>query len=94
MGECSFGAGFGQTNKYKELELDIDQRIWRRIPTAIFKGMTRRYQVDHSLPSQQVLEANPKADVESVCLHQTSSEKFWPGYRIRLATRDDCSEFG
>ena len=45
MGECSFGNGFGQTNKNKKLELEFDETIWRTIPTAIFKGMTRRYQV-------------------------------------------------
>ncbi|GJP87228.1 hypothetical protein AnigIFM59636_008818 [Aspergillus niger] len=44
MGECSFGNGFGQTNKNKKLELEFDEGIWRSIPTAIFKGMTRRYQ--------------------------------------------------
>ncbi|EHA20240.1 hypothetical protein ASPNIDRAFT_194740, partial [Aspergillus niger ATCC 1015] len=44
MGECSFGNGFGQTNKNKKLELELDEGIWRSIPTAIFKGMTRRYQ--------------------------------------------------
>ncbi|GFN13409.1 cytochrome P450 [Aspergillus tubingensis] len=45
MGECSFGNGFGQTNKNRKLELEFDEDIWRTIPTAIFKGMTRRYQV-------------------------------------------------
>ncbi|RDH33525.1 cytochrome P450 [Aspergillus welwitschiae] len=44
MGECSFGNGFGQTNKNKKLELEFDESVWRSIPTAIFKGMTRRYQ--------------------------------------------------
>lgn len=48
MGECSFGNGFGQTNKKKELEVDFDEKIWRSIPSAIFKGMTRRYQVQNN----------------------------------------------
>lgn len=45
MGECSFGNGFGQTNKNRKLELEFDEDVWRTIPTAIFRGMTRRYQV-------------------------------------------------
>ncbi|BCR96891.1 uncharacterized protein AKAW2_30210S [Aspergillus luchuensis] len=44
MGECSFGNGFGQTNKNRKLELEFDEDVWRTIPTAIFRGMTRRYQ--------------------------------------------------
>ncbi|KAJ5676264.1 cytochrome P450 [Penicillium macrosclerotiorum] len=44
MGECSFGNGFGQTNKNKNLELEFDEGVWKRIPMAIFRGMTRRYQ--------------------------------------------------
>ncbi|KAJ5935966.1 cytochrome P450 [Penicillium verhagenii] len=48
MGECSFGKGFGQTNPSDsfELELEMDEKVWKTIPTAIFKGMTRRYQVN------------------------------------------------
>ncbi|KAJ5716754.1 cytochrome P450 [Penicillium malachiteum] len=48
MGECSFGSGFGQTNKNKKLDVEFDENIWKRIPTAIFEGfevMARRYQL-------------------------------------------------
>ncbi|KAJ5703250.1 cytochrome P450, partial [Penicillium malachiteum] len=45
MGECSFGNGFGRTNKNKKLDLDFDEAVWKRIPTSIFTGMTRRYQL-------------------------------------------------
>ncbi|KAJ5749387.1 cytochrome P450 [Penicillium nucicola] len=48
MGECSFGNGFGQTDRNKEMDLEFDERIWKRIPSAIFKGMTRRYQLTHA----------------------------------------------
>ncbi|KAJ5727066.1 cytochrome P450 [Penicillium malachiteum] len=46
MGECSFASGIGQTNKNKKLEIEFDENMWKRIPTVIFKGMTRRYQVE------------------------------------------------
>ncbi|KAJ5741103.1 cytochrome P450 [Penicillium malachiteum] len=47
MGECSFGKGFGQTNPSDSFDfgLEMDAKVWKSIPTAIFKGMTRRYQL-------------------------------------------------
>jgi hypothetical protein len=56
MGECSFGKGFGQANPSDsfEFDLEMDEKVWKSIPTAIFKGMTRRYQVKTPV-SQQTL---------------------------------------
>ncbi|KAJ5649356.1 cytochrome P450 [Penicillium longicatenatum] len=47
MGECSFGKGFGQTNPSDsfEFDLEMDEKVWKSIPTAIFKGIIRRYQL-------------------------------------------------
>ncbi|TGO35066.1 hypothetical protein BHYA_0171g00020 [Botrytis hyacinthi] len=45
MGECSFGKGFGQTNPTKDIDIDIDEDTWEKIPSAIFDGMTKRYQL-------------------------------------------------
>ncbi|TEY74363.1 hypothetical protein BOTCAL_0073g00010 [Botryotinia calthae] len=44
MGECSVGKGFGQTNPTKDIDIDFDKSTWERIPSAIFNGMTKRYQ--------------------------------------------------
>lgn len=89
MGECSFGNGFGQTNKNRKLELEFDENTWRTIPTAIFKGMTRRYQVVNEFFWVKERSERP-ANAESVCLHQAPSEETRPKHRIWLATRDDC----
>jgi len=45
MGECSFGKGFGQTNPDKKAEDGVEERVWKSIPSSIFNGLTKRYQV-------------------------------------------------
>lgn len=70
MGECSFGNGFGQTNKNKKLDIDFDESIWKRIPTSIFTGMTRRYQVRNSYFYEWM-----RWLMEQVRLHQTLSKE-------------------
>ncbi|KAH8593479.1 cytochrome P450 [Bisporella sp. PMI_857] len=44
MGESSFGKGFGQTNPEKGAEDGVEEQVWKSIPTAIFNGLSRRYQ--------------------------------------------------
>ena len=44
MGEYLFGKGFGQTNPTKNIDFDFDKSTWERIPSAIFNGMSKRYQ--------------------------------------------------
>ncbi|CCD48528.1 predicted protein [Botrytis cinerea T4] len=44
MGECSFGKGFGQTNPIENIDFDLVKSTWERIASAIFNGMSKRYQ--------------------------------------------------
>ncbi|KAI9042747.1 cytochrome P450 [Aspergillus affinis] len=56
MGECSFGRGFGQTNPTKDEYLNVEERVWKRIPDSIFSGMTQRYQGIQAIADSRTTE--------------------------------------
>jgi hypothetical protein len=45
MGECAFGRGFGSVAANSTPEPGIDEKAWKKIPDAIFDGLSRRYQL-------------------------------------------------
>ncbi|KAM0148650.1 hypothetical protein ACHAQE_009124 [Botrytis cinerea] len=85
MGECSFGKGFGQTNPTENIDFDFVKSTWERIPSAIFNGMSKRYQAIKAVTEER--ETN-REKIRPDLLQHLIDEGQNPATSMKMNVRD------